>query len=638
MKQISKLELQKQKWLTFEKSDEKVVVDIKNALELSKGIKVTMFTSAGFTLNKDTLVYEMPYTNAEIKSVLPLKSQLEKRGYIVVDHSGILEKAMHKQDEVEELKWRIQKAGEIKKNPTTTKLSLGPFKRDLKDFQQNIVKHSIVAKHSANFSCPGSGKTTMIYATYSHQKYIEKVVNKILVVCPINAFEAWETEYVSCFNNKPNSIRLNGQNRRRGYDTKNDYELYLINHATLTNDIDEIIRLLKSDNFMLVLDESHYVKNFSEQATWANSVLNISSFAKIRLISSGTPAPNSEYDFWSQFTFLMGTDEILGNRTRYMTNMSNDYSKLQVLETINSLSHRVTKGELDLPKTIFIPEPVEMAPIQKRLYELIANQIIDEVSNLNVSDTSIYLSICRARLIRLRQISSNPALLIEAISEIQLNNSSIDNKTLYSQIVNYPDLEISSKIAKTIEIATRLIKDKKRVVIWCDFVLNIKYLYEYFTKNNIKTFHVFGEIPKEATDEVGDVLTREGQIAAFKENEASILIANPQTMAEAVSLHHECHSAIYMDRSFNCAHWMQSKDRIHRVGLPENTLTEYYIIQNENSIDEVINQRLNEKETAMNRILANEIPVATGEFNGRDFGEEDDFLAVLAHLKQLRGE
>lgn len=115
MKQISKLELQKQKWLTFEKTDEKVVVDIKNALELSKGIKVTMFTSAGFILNKDRLVYEMPYTNAEIKSVIPLKSQLEKRGYIVEDHSGILEKAMHKKDEVEELKWRIQKAREIKK-------------------------------------------------------------------------------------------------------------------------------------------------------------------------------------------------------------------------------------------------------------------------------------------------------------------------------------------------------------------------------------------------------------------------------------------------------------------------------------------------------------------------------------------
>lgn len=500
------------------------------------------------------------------------------------------------------------------------------------------MKHSIVAKHSANFSCPGSGKTTMIYATYSHQKHIEKVVNKILVVCPINAFEAWETEYVSCFDNKPNSIRLNGQNRRRGYDTKNEYELYLINHATLTNDIDEVIRLLKSDNFMLVLDESHYVKNFSEQATWANSVLNISSFAKIRLISSGTPAPNSEFDFWSQFTFLMGTDEIFGNRTRYMTNMSNDYSKLQVLETINSLSHRVTKDELDLPDTIFTTEPVEMAPIQKHLYELIANQIMDDVTNLNVSDTSIYLSLCRARLIRLRQISTNPALLIEATSDIQLNNDSIDSKTLYDQIANYSDLEMSSKLAKTIEIATRLVKEKKRVVIWCDFVLNIKYLYEYFTKNNIKTFHVFGEIPKEATDEVGDVLTRESQIAAFKENKASILIANPQTMAEAVSLHHECHSAIYMDRSFNCAHWMQSKDRIHRVGLPKNTLTEYYIIQNENSIDEVINQRLNEKETAMNRILANELPVATGEFNGVDFGEEDDFLAVLAHIKQLRGE
>ena len=104
---------------------------------------------------------------------------------------------------------------------------------------------------------------------------------------------------------------------------------------------------------------------------------------------------------------------------------------------------------------------------------------------------------------------------------------------------------------------------------------------------------MYCEIPNEATDEVGDQLSREGQIASFKETDASVLIANPQTMAEAISLHRECHVAIYLDRSFNCAHWMQSKDRIHRVGLPEDILTEYYIIENNDSIDEVIDERLN---------------------------------------------
>ena len=52
-----------------------------------------------------------------------------------------------------------------------------------------------------------------------------------------------------------------------------------------------------------------------------------------------------------------------------------------------------------------------------------------------------------------------------------------------------------------------------------------------------------------------------------------VLIATPASLAEAVSLHKNilgkrvCSHAIYLDRNWNGAQFMQSMDRIHRIGM-----------------------------------------------------------------------
>jgi hypothetical protein len=84
-----------------------------------------------------------------------------------------------------------------------------------------------------------------------------------------------------------------------------------------------------------------------------------------------------------------------------------------------------------------------------------------------------------------------------------------------------------------------------------------------------------------------------------------ILITNPHTLAESVSLHKKCHDAIYLEYSFNLTHMIQSRDRIHRLGLLENQYTQYYYLMlsgNENArntIDKKIYYRLREKQDRM---------------------------------------
>lgn len=74
-----------------------------------------------------------------------------------------------------------------------------------------------------------------------------------------------------------------------------------------------------------------------------------------------------------------------------------------------------------------------------------------------------------------------------------------------------------------------------------------------------------------------------------------------------------CHDAIYYEYSFNLVHLLQSKDRIHRLGLPDGQYTQYFFLQdvydNYNdgfSLDANIYERLKEKERIMLEAIADQ--------------------------------
>ncbi|MCV3329415.1 hypothetical protein [Pediococcus pentosaceus] len=84
-----------------------------------------------------------------------------------------------------------------------------------------------------------------------------------------------------------------------------------------------------------------------------------------------------------------------------------------------------------------------------------------------------------------------------------------------------------------------------------------------------------------------------------------MLVTNPHTLAESVSLHMIAHDALYLEYSFNLTHMLQSRNRIHRLGLKKGDYTSYYYFMLEgqqnrrNTIDWKIYNRLNEKRDIM---------------------------------------
>lgn len=84
------------------------------------------------------------------------------------------------------------------------------------------------------------------------------------------------------------------------------------------------------------------------------------------------------------------------------------------------------------------------------------------------------------------------------------------------------------------------------------------------------------------------------------------IVANPQACSELISLHEACQNAIYYDQNYNAAEFLQSLDRIHRVGGSETKPVYYDFLQYSGSIDEKIFSRLFEKADRQMQVLEEE--------------------------------
>ena len=135
----------------------------------------------------------------------------------------------------------------------------------------------------------------------------------------------------------------------------------------------------------------------------------------------------------------------------------------------------------------------------------------------------------------------------------------------------------------------------KKVIFWSCFVQNVELI--ALRLKDIGAEYIHGGV--DAGDE-NDQDTREGKIKRFHDDPSCmVLVANPAACSEGISLHRVCQYAIYLDRSFNAAHYLQSEDRIHRLGLDSDAKPTVEFVECENSIDQVVRERLTFKVSIM---------------------------------------
>lgn len=529
------------------------------------------------------------------------------------------------------------------------------FKRTLMDYQKQSVEHIIEIGNAANFSVPGSGKTIITYAALS--RWLEdKIIQKIFVIGPTASFLTWEEEYQECFGRAPRSCRISGNLAEEIHNLGESFDLFLVHFNTAMNRVLEISTFMQKWNTALIVDESHNIKS-PNLRRWATSALAIAPYAKRRIILSGTPMPNSPEDLWTQITFLWPQNSPLGNQLIY-----NQYVKKRGIgkyaDTLDRLFCRITKNDLNLPKPKWIRHVIPLNTRQKEIYNVIAAKTLKEIEEMNIQEQARLQKFRIARMVRLLQTASNPSLLYEMSGEFDVNSSTFSEEfglpptkirlpgidpSLYDKIANYSKFEIPSKMVKASQLAKDFFNHGKKVIIWSSFILNMEIFKDQLLKDQ-NPIIINGNTPKDLTEQGN----RDELINDFKNSKDSrILIATAASLGESISLHKNLNRekvsehAIYLDRNFNAGQYIQSMDRIHRIGMDPTSNVEYHLIIGQDTIDEVINRRLNQKWEHMletfndNMLHSLNIDPEPERIDETEFNL--DYQATVDHLRRLVG-
>jgi hypothetical protein len=465
----------------------------------------------------------------------------------------------------------------------------GFSKIKLTKFQKRDLKTLLKLSNGANFSVQGSGKTAVTLATHLLLRNNKKTkVNSLLVVAPKNAFLGWEDGFDDCLDDncklkQEGLTELTGTYNSIKKKLNSKSKNFIINYEKLITMGNLIANFVGKNRVHFVLDESHKIK--SEGAQRSQSVLSLAYRVPFirKDILTGTPAPNKLEDINTQFQFLYPGPENRGGRFWV----------------------RTTKKELGLPEPKIKLINVDMSKPQIALYTKVLNPLLASLKR-NPSINYSNAKKIRSSIIKLIQISSNPVLVTrrqEEEGDIILGENIDFN--IHRALVKEEQEGGSAKIRFACNEARRLAKEGKKTLIWSYFRWNIEYLGKYLLKD-LNAEYIHGGVQMGDNDE--ELESRKYKIKKFKDKDSDcmVLVANYASCAEGISLHHVCHNAIYIDRSFQADQYLQSVDRICRLG--NNDEKNIMILQNKipntlKNIDLAVNHSLQKKIDNMGRFL-----------------------------------
>ena len=476
--------------------------------------------------------------------------------------------------------------------------------RPLKDRQMRDAFFLATMDRAGNFSVPGSGKTATVLGAFAFLARRGRV-GRIMVVCPKNAFDSWRTEWRACFGEKwPLScastqdaeyVKLGRADRRRFIRTRmGGCSLILVNYEAAVGVADELAAIAASST-LLVFDEVHRVKRIGGRQ--AAAALTIAQGAPYTFALTGTPLPNTYEDLYNFLHILYPHeyDSFFGFERSELKNASDD-DQIVINERIQPFFCRTTKADLGVPPAC--PDNVETFTADSRTDTLLG------VLKNRYRRNKLTL------MLRVLQLENNPIDLLDDLDPEDYRwILEEDEETGDVDVVDYSERIVEMirsagmplKRERCVQLVDGMVKAGRPVIVWCIFRKSMQDIQKDLAARGIEAHVICGDVILDDRTRVLD---------DFRAGRFPVLITNPHTLAESVSLHMVCHDAVYYEYSFNLVHLLQSKDRIHRLGLPQGQETRYYYLCEEYSgakgpysMDREIYDRLKMKEDTMLRAI-----------------------------------
>ncbi|MGW4385692.1 DEAD/DEAH box helicase [Streptomyces sp. NPDC004685] len=454
------------------------------------------------------------------------------------------------------------------------------WKAGLTGFQQRDIAHLLSMQHGANFSVPGAGKTRVGLAVYAAMKE-RGDVRRLLVVSPKSAYESWLFEADECFKEAPVT-------RVMGSTPDPSAEILIVNYERLDKSLNALASWLRAAPSMVILDEAHRMK-LGARGIYGSACMALGPLSRRRLILTGTPAPNGARDLENLLSFVWP-----GQGRRIVTSAVDGGDLAYASQVLRPMFTRTTKHELGLPpfETRIRYVPLPDGSLHREIYDALVGRYSARAS----AERDDFDALGKAML-RLLMAATSPALLGEGESryaplayrvpplEVPTGDS------LFTLMRDLPAYELSPKYKEALKIVSENAAAGRKTLVWTTFVRSLTTMERLFAAYEPAVVH-------------GGTPDREEQIRRFRTDpDCMVLLSNPATLGEGISLHHECHDAVYVDRDFMAGRFLQSLDRIHRLGLSPDTETRVTVLAAEKTIDEVVALRLEQKLEFMGKIL-----------------------------------
>ena len=480
-------------------------------------------------------------------------------------------------------------------------------KRVLTAEQRRDVAKVLSRPNAAIFSVPGAGKTTVALAT--HQIWASKPADPmLLVVAPLNAFAAWDEVVADCLlGDEASVVRLVGGAAavREAIGQRPRYAV--ISYGQLPNAASHVMACLLDRDVHLILDESHKIKAGAD-GIQAREVLRLAPFAQRRDILSGTPMPQSQSDLVSQFEFLYPASGL----------SSRIEQAARVQHVIAPLFARTKYNELGVPTPEVDYLPIDMSEPQRLLYATLRDDVLKAKARQRGSRELPRAAVTRLLYMAIDAQGAAERLLL--LDEYSRGSA----RELCEMVVSQG---LCPRLERAAELVRSWVTNGEKVVVWAPFTSTVKTLSRELSDLGAREY--FGDTPAGDVEELG---TREQIIREFHDSDTcNVLIANPAAGSEGISLHRVCHRALYVGRTYNATHYLQSRDRINRLGMPPNVTTKMTVLestapQRVGSVDLSVRRRLDLKVNQLAEALDdNDLQAIALESDGADRTLDDGF-------------
>lgn len=415
-----------------------------------------------------------------------------------------------------------------------------PYADQLKAFERSRNETAY-----AYFMEMGTGKTKVALDNAAWL-YMCGLIDTVLIIAPNNVHRQWIEEQLPL--HLPDHIETLthiwkiGKPMSSLIEPTNKLRILAINfEATITNLGSSVcLSFLKSGRCLLIVDESHKIKNHRAKRTKAIAVFG--RLAAYRRILTGTPLAKGVEDFYSQFLFLdpmiLGHKSFFTFRNRYCV-MGGYMAKMIVgYRNMDELHQRIApfvfeaKKSADLPPKIPAKRYCDLTAIQATHYATVKHELFAILDTGDIIETPLAIQ----KILRLQQITCGFLPREDGTYQILDNNRPLVVDDILEEAAWQP------------------------AVIWCRFQNDVNTLVARYPDIAVG-YH--GGIPQAEAEE---------NKRRWLAGERKLFIATGDKGGTGLNLAGRSGLVIYYSNSFNSINRWQSEDRTHRIGTVQSQL------------------------------------------------------------------